>query len=376
MLVLPVRLASSSFSKTFPHEIALFDTTRLLEIISGRRNDVASRCIRGILGLLTPLYRIGFWFKNRKFDAGTAEIAKVDVPVISIGNITTGGTGKTPMVVWLCRKLRERNLRVAIVSRGYGRENTGMGRNDEALELEHRLPDVPHLQDPDRARMAETAVYELESEVIVLDDGFQHRKLHRDFDLVLIDATQPFGFGRVLPRGLLREPLSNLKRADAIVLTRSQFVDEQEEERIHQQIKKFAPQARWAACKTTPRSFLQYSGKETGLESLREQRVLAFCAVGNPKGFELTLNELRVNVADRLDFPDHHGFSKDDISNLADRANTLNVEALVCTHKDLVKIGVDRIGNLPVYALLIDLEFEHGENELLDSLESVCDARS
>jgi len=137
---------------------------------------------------------MGLWWRSRKFESDPASIQRVEVPVISVGNLTTGGTGKTPMVVWLCRYLRGKGLRVAIVSRGYNSDDSGS--NDEALELENRLPDVPHLQDPDRVKVARIATEELESEVIVMDDGFQHRRLGRDLDLVLIDATNPFGYQR------------------------------------------------------------------------------------------------------------------------------------------------------------------------------------
>ena len=133
--------------------------------------------------------------------------------MISIGNLTTGGTGKTPLVVWTARFLRAQDFRVAVVSRGYGMDSSddpSETRNDEAMEMELRLPDVPHLQDPDRYRMATIAIEELDSQIILLDDGFQHRQLQRDLDIVLIDVINPFGYDRLLPRGLLREPLSSL----------------------------------------------------------------------------------------------------------------------------------------------------------------------
>ena len=144
--------------------------------------------------------------------------------VISVGNLTLGGTGKTPMVEWLARWFRSHDVRVAIVSRGYGAVDGG--QNDEARELEEKLPDVPHLQDPNRAAAARVAIDELATQLIVLDDGFQHRRLGRDLDIILIDAVEPFGYDRVFPRGMLREPLSGLRRADVIGLTRADVVNE------------------------------------------------------------------------------------------------------------------------------------------------------
>src|SRR5262249_26736647 len=157
--------------------------------------------------------------------------------VVSVGNLTLGGTGKTPCVEYVCRFYRDLDLRVAVLSRGYGAAN---GRNDEALVLEENLPDVPHLQGADRVALARAAVEELESEVLVLDDGFQHRRLARDLDVVLVDATNPWGFGRLFPRGLLRESPRGLGRAGVVVLTRCDQVPDEERARLRQQVSRLA----------------------------------------------------------------------------------------------------------------------------------------
>ena len=160
--------------------------------------------------------------RNTAYDRGWKSVHRAAVPVISVGNITLGGTGKTPMVEWLARWYRRRDVRVALISRGYGHAG---GINDEGLVLEENLPDVPHLQDPDRVRLADIAVAELETELIILDDGFQHRRLARDLDLVMLDALDPFGLGRLFPRGLLREPVSSLRRASAVILSRADLLE-------------------------------------------------------------------------------------------------------------------------------------------------------
>src|SRR5207244_2544053 len=147
---------------------------------------------------------------------GWKRVERAGVPVVSVGNLTLGGTGKTPCVEYVCRFYRGLDLLVAILSRGYGAEH---GPNDEALVLEEDLPDVPHLQGADRVALARVAVEELESEVLVLDDGFQHRRLGRDLDIVLLDALEPFGLGRLFPPGLLREPVGSLRRAGVVVLS-------------------------------------------------------------------------------------------------------------------------------------------------------------
>ena len=192
-------------------------------IMSGERTDLSAVLMRGGLRAASSLYRVGVSSRNRRFDRGSAEVHCCGVPVVSIGNLTTGGTGKTPIVCFLAKKLRQHHLRVSIVSRGYGRGEAES--NDEAMELADRLPDVPHVQDADRVEAARIAVQELATQIVLMDDGFQHRRLHRDLDIVVIDATCPFGFGYLLPRGLLREPIASLRRADLVILSRCDLVD-------------------------------------------------------------------------------------------------------------------------------------------------------
>ncbi len=173
------------------------DEADFLRLIRGESRGPLASTTRGALAAAGGVYRLATTGRNLAYDRGWKTVARADVPVVSVGNITLGGTGKTPMVEWVARWFRERGPRVALLSRGYGHSE---GLNDEGLVLDQNLPDVPHLQDPDRVRLARIAVEELESEVLVLDDGFQHRRLARDLDLVLLDALEPFGLGRLFPR--------------------------------------------------------------------------------------------------------------------------------------------------------------------------------
>ena len=167
-------------------------------------------------------YTAAVAYRNRRYDLGRAAIHHVAVPVISVGNLTLGGTGKTPMVKWVARRLLAQGSRVAIVSRGYGA--AAGQQNDEARELSQALPEVPHVQNRDRVAGAERAIAEFSAQCILLDDGFQHRRLARDLDIVLLDALEPFGFEHVFPRGTLREPLAGLKRAQAVCLSRADAI--------------------------------------------------------------------------------------------------------------------------------------------------------
>ena len=179
---------------------------------------MAGTLARCLLSAVEVPYTWAVRWRNYGYDHGQSPSQRVSVPVISVGNLSMGGTGKTPLVAWIAQRLQQRGVRVTLVSRGYG---AVAGKpNDEALELEQKLPGVPHLQNPDRVAAAQKGIAELGSQAILLDDGFQHRRLARDLDIVLLDAVEPFGFGHVFPRGTLREPISGLRRADLVALSR------------------------------------------------------------------------------------------------------------------------------------------------------------
>lgn len=333
------------------------------DLVSGRRTGPVASGLRAMLRVAEVPYTAVVSWRNRRFDRVDTSSVGVEVPVISVGNLTLGGTGKTPLVEWIAQRLREQNLRVAIVSRGYGAEDGK--RNDEALQLEQSLPDVPHLQNRDRVAAARVAIDELDMQCLVLDDGFQHRRLRRDLDIVLLDACEPFGHDHVFPRGTLREPLGGIRRAQVVILSRADLVDAAQREAIQRRVTQLHPQAKWLEACHQPRSFLAAGGAEHPIGSLRGQRVAAFCGIGNPQGFRHTLDSTGAQVVEFRAFPDHHLYTRDDIESLTRWAEVANVEAVLCTHKDLVKIGANRLGSHPLWALTIGLTFTVGE-ELLD----------
>ncbi len=294
------------------------------------------------------------------------------MPVVSVGNLTLGGTGKTPMVEWLARWFRARDVRLTIISRGYGAESGG--RNDEALELEQRLPDVPHVQDPDRVAAARMAIEEFECQLILLDDAFQHRRIHRDLDIVLLDALEPFGFGHVFPRGMLREPLAGLKRAQIVALSRANLVDAVERARIRSVVLDYAPSAVWVECNHAPRGLHSAAGATAELTSLADKPVAAFCGIGNPTGFRRTLEQCGFTVASFREFPDHYSYRRSDVESLADWVKDLNAEAVICTQKDLVKLGIDRLGTRALWALAIGLEISAGAADFEERLHGMLAA--
>jgi len=339
----------------------------LLEIVSGKRNGLFAALVRFFLWCLTPAYRFAVWYRNRGFDTGSAKIESVAAKVISVGNITTGGTGKTPMVVWICEYL-QRQTKIAIVSRGYGSKDGAP--NDEAMELSARLPNVPHIQNPDRVAAARKCIEEHSSEAIVVDDGFQHRKLARDVDIVLVDASNPFGYGFLIPRGLQREPVASLSRADAVVVTRCDRVNPAELESLRQRISN-ETSAPIAFARTKASTLIQSDGKEVSIEDAAAGKWFAFSAIGNPAAFEASLSEIGFSVADTMRFRDHHHFSENDLKKIAAAAKQSGADRIVCTHKDLVKVGAAEIDGIAVFALRVDVEIVEGREHLEATLNQL-----
>ena len=345
----------------------MLDRETLLKIISGQRRGFFPWLVRCGLCAAAQFYRLGIFLRNRSFDAGK-NVTRVDVPVISIGNLTTGGTGKSPMVIWLAGYLRQQQIRVAVLSRGYGAASNQS--SDESLEFQQRLRDVPHLQNPNRIASSKIAIEELEMQALVLDDAFQHRKIARDLDVVLIDCTQPFGFGHLLPRGLLREPLGSLRRADLIVLTRCDRITDAELAKLEQTIGKFTT-VPVVKTRTSATHLQQSSGEQIPLDGLASKNTFAFAGIGNHQNFWDSLQSLGYQIQDKLPFPDHHNYTRSDITRIGEVASRSGAEAIVCTHKDLVKVASDQVNGIPVYALIVDVEIVAGEKELETAVDRV-----
>jgi tetraacyldisaccharide 4'-kinase len=337
--------------------------------VRGERRGAWPALQRAGLQLAAIPYRAVVRVRNLLFDRGWLHAEKAAVPVVSVGNLTVGGTGKTPCVEYVARFYRALDLRVAILSRGYGAE---AGRNDEALVLEENLPDVPHLQGPKRAGLARTAVEELESEILVLDDGFQHRRLRRDLDLVLLDATAPWGHGHLLPRGLLREPRDSLRRASVIALSRCDQVGAEERRRLREQVHAIAPGVDVIESRHDPVGLVNSERAAAGLELLRAGPVAAFCGLGNPDTFRRTLADLGANVAAFRAYADHFAYGRADVDELDTWGRSLPRDAaLVTTQKDLVKLRVASLGGRPLWALRVAWRVENGRDVLERHLRSV-----
>ena len=239
--------------------------------------------------------------------------------------------------------------------------------------MAQRLPGVPHLQNPNRVAAAREAIERLGAQVIVLDDAFQHRRIGRDLDIVLLDALEPFGFGRVFPRGTLREPVAGLGRAQVVVLSRADLLTPAQRDQVRHEVARYAPAAEWVEAVHAPQVLLSHEGQREPIDMLRGKSVAAFCGIGNPAGFRHTLATCGYQVAAFREFPDHHAYPPADVESLAGWAEGLDVAAVVCTHKDLVKVARETVGSRRLWAVGVGLEFLAGERGLLDRLYGVLE---
>ena len=347
---------------------------------------------RLLLVLLSWPYSLAVWVRNGLYSLHLLRAHKVDAVVVSAGNLTTGGTGKTPLVVWLCRLVRQRGLRCAILTRGYKATNQkskieNRKYSDEPAELTGACPDVPIVVNPDRVAGAVEAIHSIAAPppsggipaeggwatppVLLMDDGFQHRRLARDIDIVVIDATLPFGYGKLLPAGLLREPVSGLRRADAVVITRCDQVSEKQLAWVEEQIRRIHPRAVVATSIHAPVGAAVQGGGEIGLEELRGKQVFAFCGIGNPEAFLDTVRHIGCILVGSQSFDDHCVYTGECLSEVHRLAKEHKADLLLTTQKDWTKIAklpAPEDGP-PLACLGIELKFIRGAEPLTALIE-------
>ncbi len=351
--------------------------------------------------LLVPfgkLYGSIVELRNRLYDRRILRVHSLGTKTISIGNLTTGGTGKTPLVALTSRILAESGEKVCVLTRGYGREDpnsrvlvsdwdnvladAAMG-GDEPVELAQLLlGKAIVIADRDRVSAAKWASENFGISVFVLDDGFQHRRAHRDLDIVCIDATNPCGNGRLFPAGSLRESFKNLRRADSIIITRSDLVDAPAD--IVDRLRGRNPSATIFLARQPIKKLVKLSEvtggalevAESGQEdvvSCEAGSLFAFCGLGNPLSFKLQLDANGFFVRGLRSFPDHHRYTSPDIAMIERDAAAAGASGLVTTVKDAVKLSVSRF-SMPVLVAIAEVEIEDDSsfrNMLLDASCSV-----
>ncbi len=291
----------------------------------------------------------------------------LDVPVVSVGNLTTGGTGKTPMVIKLAEISDELGCNPGIVLRGYGRR--GDRESDEVMLYRRELPGKVIAADPDRVEAGKTAISE-SADVIIADDAFQHRRLGRDLNICLIDACFPFGADKLLPAGRLREPITEINRADLVIITRCDQIEADALNKIISEIQKITSDVPILRTTHKPIRFIDANGDTYPLETIAKGRIFAFSAIARPESFHRTIRSLEAEIAGSMSFRDHHFFSDDELANINRQAENLNIDYIICSCKDMVKLP--NIDTGKILALEIEIEFmDDGETILTEKLRQV-----
>lgn len=343
----------------------------LEQVFLGDASGPVSWVIRALLWPFSVIYRIGLaiylWF----YRSGIRKRCRLGVPVISVGNLTSGGTGKTPAVQSICRMLQNEGKKIAVLSRGHGGSahgpaiasdgasvlSTSEEAGDEPILLARSLPGVPVIVGRDRRASGKLAMENFKPDAIVLDDGLQYWQLHRDVDVVVLNAKKPFGSGFVLPMGDLREPVTGLRRAGIVLLTNTASVADSHIASVREAVSRFAPGVMTFCAQHRPSHILDAeTGDMLDLNWLAGRKVFAFCGIGHPDAFFESLRDLQAVITGSIVFPDHYRLSDRDITAIIDGANECGAEVILTTEKDLARMDDRRIPRLFALAITLDIE--------------------
>lgn len=355
------------------------------------------RITEKLLRPVSALYTAIVTLRNTLYTRGIFQARRLPCTVISVGNIVVGGTGKTPTVIAIAKQLQEDGVRIAILLRGYARQSPqekitvvsdGEKRlcshaesGDEADMMARLLPGIPIIVGRNRYAAGQLAIERFKSDVLILDDGFQHRQLHRDVDIVTVDATRPFGIGQLLPAGTLREPLTALRRADILLLTRAD--KPAQVSRIRGKLRTLAPNTPILESVHRPMHLYRLKAQSPLAENdavaeplslnwLSGKRLLAICGIGNPNAFVATLNQYTPETVDLLEFPDHHAYTEADCQRIQCRLKQTGAAFIVTTQKDEQKLA--RFAQeLPITVLAVAVVITDGS--LLASISSLLDKK-
>ena len=373
----------------------------LYKLVHGEEPGILAVFLLGLLRIFSVIYGWGVRSKLYLYKYGVLKQHKLNCQVISLGNITVGGTGKTPTAQRLATIIRDMGYRVVILNRGYRAGWAGQvgvvsdgnkiymtvtEAGDEAYLLAKSLPGIPVVIGKNRIITGEYAVNQLKADVIILDDGYQHWQLARDLDIVLIDALNMFGNNFLLPRGTLREPLSNLGRAQAFLLTKVDQSNDGARDMIHNTLARYNEKALVVESIHQPKCFVEieewYKGlriTNVALETIRNQKVMALSAIGNPSSFEQTILDIGVAEVCGVRYADHHDYTMAEMQEIMQRGVEENAYALITTEKDAVKIPAEFIHSdrpLPLYVLSIAVHFTEGYEDLMELIKKVAEGKN
>jgi len=363
--------------------------TYFIDLVHLKEVDgVMEHILTAILYIFSKIYALLVDIKLWGYRHGVFSRKKLDCFVISLGNVTVGGTGKTPTAQRLASDIRDMGYKVVILNRGYRAKwhgNVGIvsdgqrlhmtaaDAGDEAFMLAKHLPEVPVLIGADRSVTGQYAIENFGAEVAILDDGFQHWQLERDMDILLVDAVNVFGNGYMLPRGTLREPISHISRADVCLLTKVDQAAAGSREFIRETVHRYNKEAQVVESIHQPRRFIpladwyvDIAGDGIDVNTMRGRKIMAVSAIGNPASFEQTLSDLGVTIIESLRYPDHHDYSMQEMVDILHQAQRMGAEAIVITEKDAVKIPMEVIHagiSVPVYVICVEVNFQQGKDE-------------
>lgn len=350
----------------------------LYTFITKRQRSVLAALLRSLLIPFYMLYGVVIWMRNFCYTSGIIKQKQLPCPVISVGNIVAGGTGKTPAVIAIAKLLQKNSYKVGVVLRGYkGKSNRGItfvsdGEKllctrsecgDEADMLARHLTNIPVAVGKKRYLTGKAIIERFACDVLILDDGFQHRQLSRDLDILTVDATQPYGTGKMLPIGTLREPKASIQRADLILLTRTDNPNI-DIAKIRAELNRIAPNTPILESVHEPTSLysLNQQGENMSLrveDYLKNKRILAVCGIGNPQAFVSTLRKYNPETVELYAFTDHHVYTVSDLENIRQRMNQYKSEYIAITQKDEQKIA-SLSPDLPIVVVGIELVITDG----------------
>lgn len=369
--------------------------TYFIDLVHSKEVDgLFPHLIMGILYIFSLIYGLLVNIKLAGYKYGIFQKQKLDCFVISLGNVTVGGTGKTPTAQRLARDIRDMGYRVVILNRGYRAKWHGevgivsdgkrlhmdaAEAGDEAYMLAKHLPEVPVLIGAERAKTGRYAIEHFGAEVAILDDGYQHWQLERDLDILLVDAVNVFGNGYILPRGTLREPISHISRADICLMTKVDQAAAGSCDYIRETVHRYNPEARIVESIHQPRCFIpltewyvNIASQGIDIAQMRGKRIMAVSAIGNPASFEQTLSDLGAVIIESLRYPDHHDYAMSEMTDIFQQAENAGAEAIVITEKDAVKIPADvarEKWSIPIYVICVEVNFQKGSEGLADLLK-------
>jgi len=357
-------------------------------LISGASSGLGAALLRFFLGVTASGYSIIICLRNFLYSKGWLKTYRANAIVISIGNITAGGTGKTPLVIWLCNQIIKKfksqisNYNCAILTRGYKATKKlklkTKNYSDEPVILAESCPEAEVIVNPDRVAGAAEAVNKFGAKVLIMDDGFQHRRLARDLDIVTIDGTCPFGYGKVLPAGLLREPVAALKRADAVVVTRCDQTAESELTQLEEKLQQVNPNMIIARSIHAPVCAKSIGHKEIALKELKDKKIFAFCGIANPDAFLNTIKNIEANLVGSKIYNDHYHYTDSNIADIHEEARHLKADLILSTQKDWFSspafAGASSVipaqAGIPFAYLAIELRFISGEDKITQLIEN------